>query len=83
VYRKKAKYCVMLVSENYAKKRRASLECKAAQARAFEENRPYILPIRLDSTEIPGVLPTVGYMSWDKDGISFMIDAIEQKLRQT
>jgi hypothetical protein len=33
------------------------------QARAFQENQEYILPARFDETPIPGVLPTVGYIS--------------------
>src|SRR5439155_24562734 len=30
--------------------------------RAFMEKREYILPARFDDTQIPGVLPTVGYI---------------------
>ena len=37
-------------------------ERQLAQARAFQENREYILPVRLDDTEIPGIPPTVGYL---------------------
>jgi hypothetical protein len=80
IYQKKAKYCVMLISKYYALKRWTNLECRAAQARAFEENSPYILPIRFDDTEIPGVLPTMGYMSWQKDGLNLIVQALIEKL---
>ena len=62
VYRDRAEYCVMFLSEYYAQKVWTNHERESAQARAFEENREYILPVRLDDTEIPGILSTVGYL---------------------
>ncbi len=66
VYRNAARYCVVFISRNYAKKLWTSHERKAAQARAFTENREYILPARFDSTPIPGLTPTVGYVNLKK-----------------
>jgi hypothetical protein len=63
VYRKRARYCVIFISKSYADRLWTRHELKSAQARAFEENREYILPVRLDQTELPGVLPTIGYVS--------------------
>ena len=80
IFKDKARFCVIFISENYANKRWANLECKAAQARSFFENHPYILPIRLDDTEIPGILPTIGYMSWEKDGLKLITDSLLKKL---
>src|SRR5438876_472911 len=48
VYRTEAKYCLMLLSEHYAKKQWTNHERRAAQARAFAESTEYILPLRLD-----------------------------------
>jgi hypothetical protein len=62
IYQNKARYCLMFVSANYAKKLWTRREREAAQARAFRENREYILPIRLDDTALPGVEETVGYI---------------------
>lgn len=67
VYQHRARYCVMFLSEYYAKKLWTNHERKAAQARAFQENHEYILPIRLDDTTIPGILPTVGYLRWQDE----------------
>lgn len=61
-YKDKARYCVMFVSKHYAQKVWTNHERQSAQARALEENVAYILPVRLDDTEIPGILPTVGYL---------------------
>jgi len=63
VYRKKARYCVMFISEHYARKLWTSHERRSAQARAFADYGEYILPARFDDTEIPGILPTVGFLS--------------------
>ena len=81
VYQKKAKYCVIFVSEHYVRKRWTNVECRAALARAFKENSPYILPIKLDDAEIPGILPTVGYMSWHKDGAELILKCLMDKLK--
>lgn len=62
VYRKKARFCVMFISQAYRDKLWTSHERLSAQARAFEERQEYILPARFDETEIPGVRPTVGYV---------------------
>lgn len=62
VYRSAARYCLVFVSEHYVKKAWTKHELKSAQARAFEENAEYILPIRLDDTELPGLPPTVAYL---------------------
>ena len=63
VYFKQAKYTVMFVSENYAKKMWANHERQSAQARALQDNIEFILPARFDDTEIPGLLPTISYIS--------------------
>ena len=62
VYKDKARYCVMFLSQHYAQKLWPNHERQNAQARAFEENKEYILPIRIDDTDIPGFLSTVGYL---------------------
>jgi tetratricopeptide (TPR) repeat protein len=80
IYMTSAKYCVIFISQYYLSKQWTNLECRAAQARAFQEKGPYILPIKLDDTEIPGILPTVGYMSWEKDGLNLIIETLLARL---
>ncbi len=62
VYRDRAQYCLIFVSSHYARKLWAKHELRQAQARAFREHHEYILPVRLDDTEIPGLNATVGYV---------------------
>jgi hypothetical protein len=53
----------MFISKAYGAKLWTNHERRAAQARSFQESQEYILPARFDGTEIPGVLPTIGYIS--------------------
>src|SRR5438128_1812741 len=56
IYQNGTRYVVMLISKFYPEKLWTNLERKAAQAKALQQQTPYILPIRLDDTPIPGVL---------------------------
>lgn len=82
LYRMRAEYCVMFLSKHYREALWTNHERQAAQARAFSENRPYILPIRLDDTDIPGVFGTMGYLRWDKENPSSIAELIATKLKK-
>ncbi len=81
VYRNSARYCVIFASKQYEKKLWSNHERRSAQARALSENREYILPARFDSTEIPGLLPTIGYVNLKNTSASKLADMIVEKLR--
>ncbi len=80
VYKDKARYCVMFTSKHYAHKLWTNLERQSALARAFEEKRAYILPIRLDGTEIPGIPPTVSYLDLREMPITEIYQDLVEKL---
>jgi len=80
IYRKKARYCVVFISDNYKKKLWTNHERESAQARAFQENQEYLLPVRLDDTEIPGIKPTIGYIRRKDVKLSQLVDLIYKKL---
>jgi hypothetical protein len=80
LYRFRATYCVMFLSKDYARKLWTNHERAVAQERAFKDNRTYILPIRVDDTEIPGILSTVGYLRWDDEDTESIVDMIVSKL---
>lgn len=80
IYRLKARYCVLFLSRHYAEKVWTNHERQSAQARAVTENREYILPVRLDATEIPGLRPTVGYLDYSRIGLDGLAKATLQKL---
>ena len=80
VYQNKALYMIMFISQYYAGKLWPTLERQAMQARAFQESHEYVLPARFDSTEIPGVLPTTGYISLEGRSPEEFVKLIQKKL---
>ena len=62
VYQKAARYCVLFASGAYANKVWTTHERRGAQARALQSSQEYVLPVRFDDAEIPGLRPTVGYV---------------------
>lgn len=55
IYKNKSKYCVMFLSKEYAEKAWTNHERKNALSRAITDKEVYILPVRFDQTEIPGL----------------------------
>lgn len=80
VYFRRAKYTVMFVSQRYAEKMWTKVERRSALARAATQRSAYILPVRLDDTELPGLLPTVIYLDARRLGIEGLTAAIKAKL---
>lgn len=80
VYRKKARFCVLFLSEHYKKKVWTNHERESAQARAFEEKKGYVLPVRMDDTEIPGIRPTIGYVDGRSISPGKLAGLIQKKL---
>ncbi len=80
LYSKRAKFCVIFVSQSYKDKLWPRHERRAAQERAFKENREYILPVRLDDTELPGLHSTVGYLDLREVSEQEIIDSAIEKV---
>ena len=72
----------MLLSRHYESKLWTSLERKSAQARAFRENREYILPIKIDDTKITGIHETVGYIDIKSHSIEEIVEMVMTKLKK-
>ena len=83
IYRKESRYCIMFLSQRYAKKLWTNHERESAQARAFQQNEEYILPVKLDDTVIPGFRPTTGYLDGKKIKPSGICAAIIKKISLT
>jgi hypothetical protein len=80
IYQNAARYCVIFVSKPYAKKLWSNHERESAQARAFRENKEYILPARFDDTAIPGLRETVGYIDLRKVQPAELAELIIEKV---
>jgi hypothetical protein len=80
-YRDDSKFCLILVSDSYLIKQWTNHERRAAQSRAFSENREYILPLRLDDAQIDGILDTTGYIDFRKKTAEEVVELIVAKVR--
>lgn len=80
VYKTKAKYCIIFISKHYIEKHWSKHELRHAQSRSFEQDTEYILPIRLDETNIPGIPSTIGYLDARTISRNKIIELILQKV---
>ncbi len=80
IYFNRARYTVLFISKHYKRKLWSNHERESAQARAFTENKEYILPVRFDKTKIPGILPTTGYLDLKDLPPSDLAHLIKQKI---
>ena len=63
VYARQAAFCVMFISEAYARKAWTNHERRfAIQAMIERTDREYLLPARFDTTELPGLPNTINYV---------------------
>jgi len=83
IYGKKARFCLMFISQHYPLKKWTNLERTHAQARAFRDPKEYILPIRLDDTEVPGIPETIGYIDLRKHSPESAVNILEQKIAKS
>lgn len=79
-YKNKARYCVVFVSSNYVKKKWTKHELKSAQARSFEVDEEYILPIYIEDVDVPGLNKTIGYLDIKEFSDEEIVNIIEEKL---
>ena len=76
IYRKRANYCIVFVSREYRDRKWTNHEFRSAQARALEaKGQEYILPIKVDDTDLDGLPSNVGYV-----GVDMGIDRIASML---
>jgi TIR domain len=80
IYRQAASYCVIFVSADYARKAWAQHERKSALARTLEATE-YILPVRFDDAELPGLRPTVAYVDLRTTTRDELVEMIVEKVR--
>jgi hypothetical protein len=80
VYREKARFVVMFVSEAYRDREWTRFERKSALARALTERSAYVLPARFDHTALPGLRPTIGYLSLETMTPEDLADRIVRKV---
>ncbi len=81
IYRNRSRFCVIFVSAEYLQRMWTDHERKSAVARQLEERSEYILPIKVDDSELPGVAPTLGHMSMKERTVEEIARLLIEKLR--
>jgi hypothetical protein len=82
LYRTKAHYCVMLVSQHYPLKKWTETERSFAQQHALRDANEYLIPVQLDNTEVPGIKETAAYRDLRQHSLESLVDSLEQKLAE-
>jgi hypothetical protein len=80
IYSTRAMFCLMIISRHYPGNSSTIHERQHAQARAFTEDKEYILPVRLDDTEVPGIASTVAYIDYRTSSAKKIAELLERKL---
>jgi hypothetical protein len=80
LYLNKSEYVVIFISQAYVEKIWTGHEKKAALAAALTAGREYILPVRFDDTELPGLNPTVRHENANRVSSAELAGLIVQKL---
>ena len=78
LYGRKARYCVLLISRHYPLRRWMEDERSAATERALRDASEYILPFRLDDSQVPGIPEDPSGHSMEK-----IAALLEEKLAKT
>lgn len=81
VYSEKSRYCILLVSEHYSNSNWAWFESRHALVHAFAQRTPYVLPIRLDDSELKGLPKSIAYLDLRERSIGDVAQIIVQKVR--
>jgi hypothetical protein len=83
IYARKARYCVMFISQHYPLKKWTEAERTSAGQSAFRDADEYILPVKLDDTEVPGVTEAKGYRDLRQHSLESIASLLEEKLTET
>lgn len=65
IYQNRAHFAVVFVSKAYKEKRWTKHELEYIAARRFQQDEEYLLPIKLDETELNEIPLTTGYLKGD------------------
>ncbi len=79
VYREGSRLCLMFVSQDYAEKSWPRHERRSALARALDEDG-YVLPVRFDDTQLPGLRPTTGFIDVREVAPATIVEYVLERL---
>ena len=81
IYGDGARYCLILISEDYCRKPYTTFERRIALARALESKEEYVLPVVLDDSWPPGLPRTTAYLDLRVMRRAEVAEAVVYKIR--
>lgn len=78
-YRERGLYCLILISEEYRKRAYTKVERRAAFDRMINQDRVYILPVKVDDAWIDGLPKSTGFLDLRRQGIVGVAEAVLKK----
>ncbi len=80
IFRKESERVIVFVSKDYLESQWTRTEIRSALAAASTSNDIYLLPVRFDATEIPGLLPNLVHLDAKDYTPAALADAVAEKL---
>ena len=80
IYSRKARFCLIIISQDYVAKKWTKHELQAAQQKQFTNTTEYILPVRIDDTVLPGLPDTMAYLDLRQVSLKIIVAALKTKL---
>jgi hypothetical protein len=80
IYSSQTRYCIILVSREYRDGPWTNQERRAALDKAITDVKgTYILPIRIDNVDLPGLSTSISYLKW-QSGPTEIAEVLYEKL---
>jgi hypothetical protein len=76
VYDRQCRRVVVFVSQAYLQRPWTNFERRVLVSRAMREDPGFLLPLRLDDTELPGLPGVIAYKDLRSDGVEAVADAL-------
>jgi len=80
IYGRLSRFCVIFVSEHYLKRPWTNGERKFVLARAMRQTTKYLLPIRIDDSELPGLPDTTAFKDVRQQSIEEIFESLARIL---
>ena len=80
IYGKQSRFCIIFISEHYLRKPWTNQERKVVISRAMAQETKYLLPIRIDDSELPGLPATTAFKDVRQQSIPQIFESLKQIL---
>ncbi len=80
IYGEKSKFCLIVISKSYVEKSWTYHELQFALSKQLKQKNAYILPLKVDDSELPGFSPLIGYIDLRNSSVPIICDLLTKKI---